>query len=397
MPTLGIWSYLPHWGHAGGLQTSNQSMLASLAAYAPSGWSVAHVAAPAARLRWRLAGLASAGEVVDVTPAVLGAPASILRPRAGAPAYRLLRVADRAARIPAQLVFAPDVSSMFKPMDVRVPVIVAPNDLQHRHYPQYFSRAELTQRAWLYRRALDRADLIVVGSEATLDDVGQQYPDAAHKTVLWRFPAPSDLRPPSDTERQSASRLLGPRRDAGSLVLYPAQFWPHKNHQVLVRSLAALRIESGPDVRLVLTGAGRTRDQVARLARQEGVLDRVLFVGNVSRGVLFALYEAAALVAVPSLFEQASYPLLEAGWFGRPVLASDIPPLRGELSGHEGALVDPADPAAWAAALQAALTDESRRDDLVRAGRSALALHDVRTQAEEFWRLGHDLMTRLRS
>ena len=189
-------------------------------------------------------------------------------------------------------------------------LIVAPNDFLHLYYPEYFSRGQLIQRKWAYRRAIDRADLVVVGGQSTLRDLVEHYPAAAGKAVVWRFPAPMDLRQPSAMERRMAERLRGPVRGTRATILYPAQFWPHKNHETLIRAIAVLRREYGMDVGLLLTGTGEAQERAIGLSRREEVQDRVLLLGNVPRGVLFALLAEATIVAVPSLFEQASYPLI---------------------------------------------------------------------------------------
>ena len=208
-------------------------------------------------------------------------------------------MADGLAHLDAGLVFAPDVSTVFNAMDERTCVIVAPNNFQFLTYPQNFTRDGLIRRKWLYRRAMDRADLVLVGSKHTFDDLAKHYPEAKSKAVLWHSPAPMDLRLPTEAERQMASRLLRAVPDPGATVLYPAQFWPHKNHRTLIRSLAILRRDYGEQASLVLTGTGQAQQPAAALARKEGIGEHVLFVGHVERGVLFALMADAAIVACP--------------------------------------------------------------------------------------------------
>lgn len=391
MPTLAFWSYPPQSGQAGGLQTSNESLALALGAYSPPEWTVAHSLARATELRWHLAGVRPETPVIGVERWTVGLLSSMAKARAGAVTYRLLLLADRLASLDADLVFATDVSTTFKAMDRRARVILAPNDFQYLFYPENFTRGQLIQRKWLYRRALDRANLVVVGSQQTFDDLAEHYPEAESKTVLWRFPAPADLRQPSTIEQQMAARLLGPTHGSRATILYPAQFWPHKNHLTLIRAISMLKQEYGVEASLILTGTGKSQQHAAWLCRQERVEDQVLFLGNVPRGLLLALFADAAIVAVPSLFEQASYPLIEAGWFARPILASAIPSLQGELTGHPDALLPPLDPGAWAASLHRALTEDHFRARLVSASKSVLALHSVQRQSEEFWKLALEI------
>jgi glycosyltransferase involved in cell wall biosynthesis len=66
-------------------------------------------------------------------------------------------------------------------------------------------------------------------------------------------------------------------------------------------------------------------------------------LGKVSRGELESLYRHAFATAVPSLYEQGSFPLMEALSFGCPILSSDIPSLREQLAamGPDAIYFDP--------------------------------------------------------
>ena len=395
MAILGFWGYPPGTEPAGGLQTSNDSLALALSAHSPEGWSGAYILTRSNG--WHVRKDAPSPSTLTVEPKLAALLSSMSKARLGALGYRLLLAADSFSSLDADLVFAPDVSTVFNAMDKRTRVIVASNDFMFRTFPQYFDRGQLVRRKWMYRRALDRADLVVVGSQHTLDDLSKYYPEARSKAVLWRFPAPVDLRAPSQAEKRTAARLLGAVSDLGATILYPAQFWPNKNQLTLIRALAVLRRDYSVKATVVLTGTGQMQDKAASLSRRQGVDDHVLFLGNVPRGVLFGLMADAAVVTVPSLHEQASYPLIEAGWFQRPILASAIPPLQGELEGHPDALVPPLDADAWAARLHRVLTDERFRERLVSASASVFALHSVQRQSEEFWRLALDLHARPRA
>ena len=119
MPTLGFWSSPPERGRAGGRETSIQSMTVALGVYAPPGWSVAHIQAPSVGIRGRLANPLSWTSGTGVRPWPARFLSSLAKARAGAATYRLLLATDRLARLEAELVFAPDVSSVFNAMDRR--------------------------------------------------------------------------------------------------------------------------------------------------------------------------------------------------------------------------------------------------------------------------------------
>lgn len=93
--------------------------------------------------------------------------------------------------------------------------------------------------------------------------------------------------------------------------------------------------------------------EMAELARKHGVADRITTVQNVSHEELRALYSSATALLFPSFQEGFGWPLIEAQACGCPVFTSDLPPMN-EIGGEGAVYVDPRDPDAMAAAMEAA-------------------------------------------
>src|SRR5437763_13521972 len=81
---------------------------------------------------------------------------------------------------------------------------------------------------------------------------------------------------------------------AQSYLLYPANFWPHKNHERLLTAFAlAGRNGLSSHVKLVCTGApGERMCAVADAAETLGMRDTVLFPGFLSAGEFSALMKS---------------------------------------------------------------------------------------------------------
>ena len=126
-------------------------------------------------------------------------------------------------------------------------------------------------------------------------------------------------------------------------LLYPAQFWSHKNHATLLRALALL-----PEYTLACVGSDKGYlDHVRGLARELGVLDRVRFLGFVETDELVALYRGAHALVYLSFFGPENLPPLEAFALGCPVVQADVAGAREQL-GDAALLVPPTDPRAVA-------------------------------------------------
>src|SRR5205823_2212382 len=112
-------------------------------------------------------------------------------------------------------------------------------------------------------------------------------------------------------------------------LLYPANWWPHKNHERLLEAFAAVRRER-PEVRLVLTGSDHPG----------GLPQGVSSLGRVSDERLADLYRSAAALVFPSLYEGFGLPPLEALACGCPVAVSRAGALP-EVCGDAAVYFDP--------------------------------------------------------
>jgi len=189
-------------------------------------------------------------------------------------------------------------------------------------------------------------------------------PDRVHVTPLG---VEASLFAPSADAGATAAlrRELGLRPE---VLFFPANTWPHKNHERLLQALAMLRDAHGLRPSLVLTGSAKhghaaVMDTVTRL----DLHDQVRWLGYVDEVRLVALYRAATALVFPSLHEGFGMPILEAMAAGCPVACSRTT-ATGETAGNAALTFDPADVADIAAALRALLQSEELRHDLARRG-----------------------------
>ena len=112
------------------------------------------------------------------------------------------------------------------------------------------------------------------------------------------------------------------------------------------------------------------------LARQHGVIDRVRFIGKMSRGQMAALLRSADVVVCTPWYEPFGIVPLEAMACGVPVVGSAVGGLLDSVvDGRTGILVPPRDPAAIAGAVRFLLDSHERRAAFGRAGRERALSH----------------------
>jgi glycosyltransferase involved in cell wall biosynthesis len=252
-----------------------------------------------------------------------------------------------------------------------LPSVYNPHDLQHLHYPQFFTPAELAWRETVYPAACHFAKTVIVNSQWVKDDVVQQYGVSPTKVQVIPEASPNHFKPQASAN--DGNRIKERYGLQDGFAFYPSMTWPHKNHMRLFEALAYLRDHRGLVVPLVCTGSRHERSwpQIEARLTELGLTDQVYFLGFVSPEDLQALYRRALCLILPTLFEANSLPIFEAWFAGVPVACSNITALPEQVM-DAGLLFDPLDSVAIADSLARLATDERLRRDLRAKGRRRL-------------------------
>lgn len=264
-----------------------------------------------------------------------------------------------------------------------MPSVYNPHDLQHLHYPQFFTAAEIAKRETIYRAGCQYARTVVVGSRWIKDDVEQQYGINADKVqVIPECPALQSevlITESKLNEVKSKYRLETP------FAIYPAVAWPHKNHLMLLEALAYLRDSYGLSINLVCTGS-RYEPHWPAIERRLDELKlrrQVKFLGFVSETELRALYRLSQFLIQPTLFEASSLPIFEAWLEGTPVACSNVTALPDQVM-DAAWLFDPTGMEAVADAAARMATDKDLRDKLRERAYSRLRDFDSERTAKAY-------------
>ena len=251
------------------------------------------------------------------------------------------------------------------PLAVVRPALVTVHDLQPLDHPKRFGLIKRLYLRVMLPWSVRRAEAIVTVSEFCRGRLVERLKVEPQRVAV--VPAPVDSSSSSsDMPLAAAVPAL-----AHPFVLYPALTYPHKNHEVLLRSLARLAAD-GVDVELVITGGPGPLDaKLDHLADRLGVGNRWHRLGRIPRAVLDGLYRQAVATVFPSKYEGYGLPAVEAMVRGCPVVAADAGGLP-EVVGSGGRLLDPNDHAAWADAIGELVDDDDARRELSEAGRSRI-------------------------
>ncbi|MBS0263156.1 MAG: glycosyltransferase family 4 protein, partial [Planctomycetes bacterium] len=221
--------------------------------------------------------------------------------------------------------------------------VVIIHDLYHLTFPTYCSRLQHWFRNRTYPAAVANADRVIAVSEVTKRSVIEHYGcDPQRIEVVWH-----GIRQLSPDKITPSDLVSGP------YLYYPAVTLPHKNHQLLFRSIARLRDQGRFPYRLVLTGAkSKHWPQLEKEIQSLSLQEIVLHLGYVSYGTVLSLMRGAESLVFPSRCEGFGIPVIEAAMLERKMITSQLD-VFAEIGVPDAYRIDFAD----ATALERALHD----------------------------------------
>jgi glycosyltransferase involved in cell wall biosynthesis len=251
----------------------------------------------------------------------------------------------------------PDLDVLHYPVTIPIPraravaTVVSLHDMQHHEHPEFFSAPERLFRRCAYDRAAVHAERVVTLSEHARGQIVERLGIPAERVDVAHCGVDHERFEPQPTEVDGTLAL--PDR----YLFYPANLWPHKNHERLLRAFVRADV---PELHLVLTGQTYGR----RLALGDA---RVRHLGHVPFEWLPALYRRATAAVFPSLFEGFGMPPVEAMACGTPVAVSDRGAM-AEVCGDAALRFDPEDEEALAEAIRRVVGDTAARQALGERG-----------------------------
>jgi glycosyltransferase involved in cell wall biosynthesis len=251
--------------------------------------------------------------------------------------------------------------------DVDLPYVCTVFDVEHRikpWFPEVSRHGEFERRDRFLDRYLSKATRVIVPNEAGREQLERFYRVPPENCLALTHPTPSfALRAAAEPRRDPST--IRARGIEGAFLLYPAQFWPHKNHAAALDALVELRTR-GERLALVLVGSDKGQLQhVRQQVAERGLEAAVYFLGFVEEEELVALYQHAHALLYLSRFGPENLPPLEAFALGCPAVVGHVPGAWEQL-GDAALIVDAADPASVADAVQR-VGDPAARARLVAA------------------------------
>jgi glycosyltransferase involved in cell wall biosynthesis len=277
------------------------------------------------------------------------------------------RPADLASAYAAEVTNSGSFAINFFPMQhvslswPETPVVSIVHDLQFADLPQNFSPLDHAARVAAFRTCIELSDLIVTVSEFSSYRI-QMIAGIDSKRIEVIY---NSLKRGRAAEGTLDRLGLVPK----GYFIYPANLWPHKNHERLLDGYRAYREVQAEPLDLVLTGDPGMAPigLVEALKAQPGIV----LVGFLDRAELLAALQGASALVFPSLYEGFGMPLIEAMAAKIPIICSHSGSLP-EIAGPAALIFDGISPEAMAESMVRIASDDGLRSALVSAGQQRL-------------------------
>lgn len=221
----------------------------------------------------------------------------------------------------SDIIYTPSV--VLQSFHTRRPAVLSMHDIQHVHYPEFFTWEKRLSRNITYGLSARYASYLQASSEFIKADILSHFPDMRPERIetISEGVMVEDFAARRDTSRLCARYDLPER-----FLFYPAQLWPHKNHITVLKALKLIEVRESMKIPLVMTGAEFSAGPaIAKFISNER-MDYARYLGKVPFEDLVGLYQKAEFLIAAGVYEASCLPVLEAAAAGTPIIAARIAP-----------------------------------------------------------------------
>lgn len=282
------------------------------------------------------------------------------------------------------LLFCPFTAPIFH--QKHLPTVSVIYDLQYLTYPQFFEFEDFVHRKYVMKHACEKSKYLI-----SISDYSKKSVMSSHKISENTVKSiPICLSQRLNMDLNSNEILNKYNISAKKYFIYPANFWKHKNHEMLLLAFRMISDELHQDISLVLTGAPCERQKfLKKFVARQGLEKKILFLDYVSDDELAVLMKNSLALIFPSLYEGFGMPVVEAMSLGVPVLCSNVTSLP-EVAGEAALLFDPKDLESMKKAMFFILQDETLRETLIQKGYiQAQKFSDIEQMATQYLDVFH--------
>lgn len=202
--------------------------------------------------------------------------------------------------------------------DKGIPVVSTIHDIQHEYYPQFFTQTELEHRRKFYENIVKLADSVVCVSDYTKQTFCETY----NFPIDRAFTVYNAIQNRFIEEDKTILKEFDLLDD--QYIVYPANFWEHKNHKLLIMAFS-MYTKNNKNAKLVLTGNVLNKQEYYNDIIQKMKLEKnIIITGYLEENQLYSILVHSKGLIYPSLFEGFGIPVVEAMQMHKIIASSNL-------------------------------------------------------------------------
>lgn len=179
--------------------------------------------------------------------------------------------------------------------------------------PKQYSLIKKLHDKYLRKFLSKKMDHIFTVSKASKDYLMEDYKLNPEKISITYNAVDSDFKVIDNVEKDKNFKH----------IFHLSKYSSRKNPEVILKGFKEICKETD-DIKLILAGSGWNGKEVVKYFKDNGLEDRVIFPGFVSRERIVELFNIADLFLFPSHYEGFGMPNIEAMACGCPVITSNV-------------------------------------------------------------------------
>lgn len=252
----------------------------------------------------------------------------------------------------------------------KIPYIASIPDIMHKYYPSFpeYPLKVRIKRNIGYKNASKHSLLTIVDSQQGVDDLNKYFGISKEKIKVIPLMPAGYIYKYKNMSLEISESILKKFNLPERFLFYPAQFWYHKNHIRLAKSLKILKDFYNVKIYIVLVGSPKKNyKKIMNFIKKSDIFNQIIYLSYVSDKEIVALYKKAVALVYPSLFGPTNIPPLEAMLLGTPVICSNLFSMPDQI-GDAGLFFNPFEVKDIADKIYKIWVDKGLRSDLIRKG-----------------------------
>lgn len=205
-------------------------------------------------------------------------------------------------------------------------------DLQHKYYPNFFSKSEIKYRDKNFISLLNNNKIIIVNSKSVKKDIEKHYGNDFNKDKCKIFSLPFTPLLKENYDKINFDIIKKKYHLPDKYFIISNQMWKHKNHITAFKALKILNDDNLKDINIVCTGSNydyrfpNLYFELQEEINNMGIQNNIYFLGYIPKNEQLIIMENSIAVIQPTLFEggPGGGSVFDAVAMGVPSIVSDI-------------------------------------------------------------------------